>query len=159
MSQKNTDLISITAEASNHCFVIFIPVLKFIFNVGLSQRSFPTLWKQAALVPVFIKGNGALASNYRLISILSTFSKRFEFVIHEHVSYYLRTKFNSCQHGFIKSQYTSANLVTHLGFSTPLVYSQRQVDAICFDFSNAFDRVPHELLLRNRMTADCLLVT
>jgi hypothetical protein len=35
---------------------MFAPVLKFIFNLSLSQNAFQNLWKQAAVVPVFKKG-------------------------------------------------------------------------------------------------------
>jgi hypothetical protein len=87
-------------------------------------------------------------SNYRPISILNTFSKIFEFVIHEYVSYYFKSKINPSEHGFMKSKSTASNLVTFLDAIAPLVYSQRQVDSIYFDFSNAFDRAPHETLLR-----------
>jgi hypothetical protein len=34
------------------CSEIFIPVLKHLFNLRLSQQYFPTEWKQAAIVPV-----------------------------------------------------------------------------------------------------------
>jgi hypothetical protein len=53
------------AFITNGCCGIFILVLKFLFGVGLAQRSFHILWKQLALVPVFIKGNSALVTNYR----------------------------------------------------------------------------------------------
>jgi hypothetical protein len=43
---------------------------------------------------------------------------------------------------------TITNPVTYLDFITPLVSSQGQADAICFDFSSAFDLVPHTLLLQ-----------
>jgi hypothetical protein len=33
-----------------------ILVLKYIFNLSLSQRIFPTLLKQAAVVPIFKEG-------------------------------------------------------------------------------------------------------
>jgi hypothetical protein len=39
------------------------------------------------------------------------------------------------------------NLVTNLGFITPLIDSQHQADAIHFHLSLAFDLVPHTLLL------------
>jgi hypothetical protein len=98
---------------------------------------------------LFLKrGNSFLIANYRPISILNNFSKVFEFVIHYHVLYYLQSKLNCCQHGFIKFRSTTSNLVTYLDYITPLVSSQLQVDAIYFDFSSAFDLVSHTLLLR-----------
>jgi hypothetical protein len=95
-----------------------------ICNLSLTQHYFPTVWKQAAIVPVFKKSNTASVSNYHPISILNTFSKLFELVIHDHVSHYLKPKLNSCQHGFTKSKSTITNLVTYLDFITPLVSSQ-----------------------------------
>ena len=129
------------------CTDIFVPLLKYIFNLSLSQQLFPSSWKKAAIVPIYKKGNSTIIANYRPISILNNFSKVFEIIICNHVSYYLQSKLNSCQHGFIKSRSTTSNLVNYLDYITPLVSSQRQVDAIYFDFSSAFDLVSHNLLL------------
>jgi hypothetical protein len=59
------------------CCEILVPVLRFIFNLGLSQNTFPNLWKQAAIVPVFKKGKTSSVGNYRPIAILNNFSKVF----------------------------------------------------------------------------------
>jgi hypothetical protein len=80
------------------------------------------------------------------ISLLSNFSKIFEFVIHDHVSHYLKSKSSPHQHGFSKTRSTSTNLVTYVDFISPVVDSQRQADAIYFDLSDAFDLVSHSLL-------------
>jgi hypothetical protein len=84
-------------------------------------------------------------SNYRPISILNNFSKLFEFIIHDHVSYY--AKFDPNQYGFTRTKPTVTNFVTFLDFLTTIVRGQRQADAIYFDLSNAFDLVPHNILL------------
>jgi hypothetical protein len=105
------------------------------------------LWKQAAIAPVFRKGKTSSVGNYRPIAILNNFSKVFEFVIHDQVSYFLKSKLNSSQHGFIKSKSIVTNLVTFLDFVTPIVCSQGQTDSLYFDFSNGFDILPHPLLL------------
>jgi hypothetical protein len=68
-------------------------------------------------------------------------------VIHDHVSHYLKSKISPNQHGFSKIKSACTNLVSFVDFITPLVCSQRQADAIYFDLSNAFDLVPHSLLL------------
>jgi hypothetical protein len=92
------------------CSEIFVPVLKFIFNLSISQNTIPNLWKQAAIVPVFKKGKASTVGNYRSIAILNNSSKGFEFIIHDHVSQFLKSKLNSSQHGFIKSESTVTNL-------------------------------------------------
>jgi hypothetical protein len=63
------------------------------------------------------------------------------------MSHYFTSKLNPNQHGFVKMKSTSTNLKTYLDFISPLVSSQRQVDSIYFDFSNAFDFVLHSILL------------
>jgi hypothetical protein len=68
-------------------------------------------------------------------------------IIHDHVSHFFKSKLNSSQDGFIKSKPTVITLVTFLDFVTPLICSQGKTDSIYFDFNNAFDILPHSLLL------------
>jgi hypothetical protein len=145
---ESVGLDAIPGFVVKDCSEIFVPVLKYIFNLSLSRHYFSTLWKQAAVFPVFKKGNTASVSNYRPISILNNFSKLFELIIHDHVSHYLKSKLNPCQHGYTKSKAAITILVTCLDFITPLVGSQGQADAIYFGRSSAFDFVPHILLLQ-----------
>jgi hypothetical protein len=127
------------------CSAIFIPILRHILNSSLTQQCFPAAWKETAVVPVFKRGSHATMSNYRPISILKSFSKLFEFIIHDYVSHY--AKFNQNQHGFTRNESTVSNVVTFLDFLTPAVCSQHQADAIYFDLSNAFSLVSYNMLL------------
>jgi hypothetical protein len=56
---KSVRLGDIPASVTKGCSYMFIPVFKFILNSSLPQWSFCTLWKQAAVVPVFKKGKSA----------------------------------------------------------------------------------------------------
>jgi hypothetical protein len=56
-----------------------------IFNLSVASETFPYLWKQTAIVPVFKKSNSAMVSNYRPISELMFFFAIFEFIIYEHL--------------------------------------------------------------------------
>ena len=99
---------------------------------------------------MFNKGKNSLVNNYRPITILSTITKIFEIIIHEHVSHHLKTKFNLRQHALIRSKPKTTNIVAYLDLIIPQVHSPPQVDAILVycDFRNAFYLVPHALLLR-----------
>ena len=56
-----------------------IPYIKYFTN------QFPTLWKKANICPVFKKGDAAVVSNYRPISLLSTVRKVFERAVYVHI--------------------------------------------------------------------------
>jgi hypothetical protein len=76
-STKSVGLDGISSFIIKGCSDIFVPVLKFIFNLSLFQNAFPNLWKQAVIIPVFKKGKTSSIENYRPIAILNNFSKVF----------------------------------------------------------------------------------
>jgi hypothetical protein len=136
------------------CSEILTHLLRHIFNLSLLTGKFPSLWKKAAVVPflrqttepLLVIDNRALAGN-RPISIFSNFSKIFESIIHDNISFYFKFKLLPNQHGFIKSKYTVANLVPYLNDDLPSVCSQGQFNFVYFELGQAFDKVSHTLLL------------
>jgi hypothetical protein len=128
------------------CSTIFAPLLKYIFDFSLSQEHFPMQWKNAITVPI-LKMATFFVSNYRPISLLNNCSKVFDFVVNSLMSPYFTSKLNPNQHGFVKMKSTTTNLVTYLDFISPSVSSKHQVDSVYFDFSSAFDFVPHSIFL------------
>ena len=85
--------------------------------------------------------------NYRSISLLSIPGKCQERIVHtaiySHVSAYL----SDWQHAFVKGKSTATQLIlTHHKWAKTLDEG-RQVDVAFLDFSKAFDRVPHNVLL------------
>jgi hypothetical protein len=129
------------------CSEIITPLLSRIFNLSLLTGRFLSLWKKAAVVPIFKKGNRALVGNYRPTSTLNNFSNIVESIIHDHLSFYFKFKLHPNQHGFVKSKSTVTNLVTYLNDVLPSVRSQGQFDSVYFYLSQAYDKVPHTLLL------------
>jgi hypothetical protein len=134
---KSVGLDGIPQFILHGCSVIFILLLRHIFNLRLTQQYFPAGWKEATIVPLFKRGNHAAVSNRRPIFILNNFSGLFRFIIHDHVLHYI--KLNPNQHGFTKSESTVTNLVTFLDCMTPVVRGQRQADAVYFDLPYAFE--------------------
>jgi hypothetical protein len=66
------------------CSTIFTPLLKYIFDLSLSQEHFPMQWKKAVIVPILKKRRSSSVSNYRPITLLNNSPRIFEFVIPDH---------------------------------------------------------------------------
>lgn len=122
--------------------------LKILFEKSLQCSQFPSYWKHANVVPIHKKGDKENVKNYRPISILSHFSKIFEKIVYPVINNHFKTFLSDFQHGFSLNKSTTTNLLTYLTDLTEAVDKKVQVDSIYTDFSNAFDKVCHEILLR-----------
>lgn len=92
---------------------ILLALLDHNSNLSVPQQHFPTRWKQAVILPVYKKGTSASVQNCKPAPLLNNFSKVFKFNTHTQMFHYFILKFSPCPHGFIKSQYTITNLMTH----------------------------------------------
>ena len=129
------------------CATVFAKPLSIIYNMILKTCRFPLLWKLSRVSPIYKAGDRSEISNYRPVSIMNNFAKVFEYVLHpiiySHVSHLLSTK----QHGFMKGRSTVTNLTVFSQFVSEVLDRGGQVDCIYNDFSKAFDRINHSLLL------------
>ena len=120
-----------------------------LFQKSLDNGVIPDEWKKAKIAPVFKKGDKGKAENYRPISLTSIPCKLLEHIICSSIMSHL-DKFkilNDAQHGFRKNRSCETQLITTLrDFSTSL-NDKSQTDAIFLDFSKAFDKVDHQILL------------
>ena len=57
---------------------IAVQCLCYIFNLSLGQGKFLSFFKRAKIIPLYKRGDPKLVSNYRPISLLSSFSKILE---------------------------------------------------------------------------------
>ncbi|KAJ8712619.1 hypothetical protein PYW07_005461 [Mythimna separata] len=129
------------------CASSLVCPLVIIFTKSLSSGVFPDSWKKAKVVPIYKNDEKDHCNNYRPISILSTFAKIFESLICPHLQSHLKLYLSDSQHGFVGSRSTSTNLATFTEMLTNAIDRGKQVDVIYTDFSKAFDRVPHHILL------------
>jgi len=97
-----------------------ISPLTHICNRSLSTGNFPTSSKFSQINPIFKKGNKAEISNYRTISLLTSFSKVFEKVIYKRL--YNCVNSNNIlakeQYGFRNNSSTEIGLWEHPHDST-----------------------------------------
>ena len=125
------------------------PILTHIFNQSLSQECLPTDWTNANVFPLHKKGARNLPDNYRPISLTSVCCKLFEHIVHSHISKFLSKHkiLNPNQHGFRKDHSCGTQLVSAVYDWSLSLDHKVSTDVAVFDFSKAFDSVPHKLLL------------
>jgi hypothetical protein len=85
--------------------------------------------------------------DYRGVAILSEIPKRFELLVYTEMYNDLKNLMSINQHGFMKNRLTITNLLEYASFVLNSFEDGNQVDSIYTDFSKAFDRVRHQLLL------------
>jgi hypothetical protein len=122
--------------------------LYLLFNRSLTEGIFPTKWKHSFLVPIFKSGDKQDVTNYRPICIQSSIPKLLEKVILNKISSSIYNIISPLQHGFMPSRSTQTNLVVYEEYVIRAFSERRQVDSIYTDFSKAFDRVKHHILIK-----------
>ena len=108
------------------------------------------MWKQGIVTAIYKKGKKCLASNYRAITLTSIICKILELLITECIKQHLINcnKQDKYQHGFTPKKSTVTNLIEALNLWTEALSHGLPVDIVYLDFEKAFDKVPHERLLR-----------
>ena len=134
-----------------NCATELAPLLLIVFTHSLSSGVVPPSFKLAAITPVFnIKsGDRTTPSNYRPISLTSVFSKVLERIIRKQVSSFIDKKgcLNSTLHGFRSGRSCLSALLSVLDDIMHMLEDGGSVDMVYLDFSKAFDKVDHDILL------------
>jgi hypothetical protein len=120
--------------------------INFFINIG----HFPKVLKHAKVIPIFKKGDKNDISNYRPISLLSSYSKIFEKIIHNQIQKYLE-QFNllhNSQYGFRKKRSTSDALIDTIAYIQQQLNNDLSCLTLLIDLKKAFDTVNHSLLIQ-----------
>ena len=110
----------------------------------------PGTLKEAHIIPIHKGGHQGLAANYRPIALTSQIIKVFEKVVRNQLVNFLHENnlFNPNQHGFRIGRSCLSQLLAHYDRIVSLLESGVNVDTIYLDFSKAFDKVDHTILLK-----------
>lgn len=143
------------------CAYALVQPLLIIYNLSLKTATFPDCWKLSRLCPIFKTGKTSEISNYRAIAILSNFAKVFEISLYTRIYASVKSLISPYQHGFMEKRSTASNLCLISQYISNVLDSQSQVDVIYTDFSKAFDRIDHDLLLEklNLFGFSCHLIS
>lgn len=135
------------------CASLFVAPLTAIFNISLKSSKFPNIWKMAKSVPIPKKGDKTVVENYRQIVLMDNFPKVFEIILYEVLYFNLKNLITEAQHGFMRGRSTVTNLVCITDYISSGLDMRAQTDAIYLDFSKAFDKLNHPLLLQKLSSA------
>ena len=121
-----------------------------IYNSTLTDGVVPMDWRRANVSPIHKKGSRVQAENYRPISLTSQLCKVFEFIMREALVSHLEKLhlLYESQHGFRRGRSCLTNLLTFLEKVTKAIDDGLSVDVVYLDLAKAFDKVPHERLIR-----------
>ena len=132
-----------------NCATELAPVLLLIFSHSLSHGVIPKSWKRAAVIPIYKSGDKTVPSNYRPISLPSVICKVIERIIRRQVFSFLDRNrcLNTTKHGFRPGRSCLSALLDVFDNIIHMLYSNSSVDMVYLDFSKAFDKVDHGILL------------
>ena len=125
------------------------PLTKF-FNMSLSIKQVPLLWKIAHVSPIFKgKGNPHSPQNYRPISVTSIVCKIMKKILFKHLFNYMKTNniLSKCQSGFQPNDSTVNQPIEIYHNIISNMDRGRDVRFVFCDVSKAFDKVWHKGLL------------
>ena len=130
--------------AAELCYPIML-----IWHSSMNSGHIAPAFKKQIITPVFKKGSRAKAANYRPISLTSHIIKTFERIIRTRIVKHLEENNLLCknQHGFLKGRSCLTQLLKHTDIILKNFLNGLDTDSIYLDFSKAFDKVDHEILL------------
>ncbi|KAL5266962.1 hypothetical protein ACHWQZ_G004116 [Mnemiopsis leidyi] len=125
----------------------FVEAVTQLFVKCSETGTLPEVWKSASVVALFKKGTKSDPLNYRPVSLTCILCKVYEKLVREHLLDFLEGRISKHQHGFVKGKSCLSNLLETFDNILNLLDEGVPVDLLFFDFSKAFDTVPHFRLL------------
>ncbi|XP_050294198.1 uncharacterized protein LOC126734556 [Anthonomus grandis grandis] len=127
---------------------IIVPLTNLI-NLCLKESCFPSVLKEALVIPLFKKGDCNKPDNYRPISLLPIVSKILERCLAEQIADFFKKNnlFSKCQFGFRKDKSTVLGVLDLVSDILEGFQNFQYDTVLCCDLSKAFDCVDHGILL------------
>ena len=139
-----------------------IPALTNFYNHSLSIGCIPSQWKCANVVPVYKRGDKTNMLNYRLVSLTSIVYKLLEKVVVKQLLDHCLDNglITSQQHGFLPGRSCTTALVSATNdWLSSLDSRVPAVDLVSLDFSQAFDTISQDILIKKLTCSLCYNVS
>lgn len=123
--------------------------LAYIINKSFELGIFPNQFKSTVIVPIFKKGDKLDVTNYRPISLITSFAKVYEKILYQRLTSFFNkySILSPKQYGFREGRSTS-DAIIHLSTNIYKALNARKPSmAVFVDLAKAFDTVNHAQLL------------
>jgi len=148
-TKKSSGLDNISMNILKLTVDIIKKPLTHVYNSSFSTSVVPDKLKVAKVIPIYKKGNADEPSNYRPISLLSTFNKVMEKLVYNRLYSFLTNNdiLYKYQFGFRRGYSTTLAIAEIIDNIRMEVDQGNSVIGVYLDLSKAFDCVNHEILL------------
>jgi hypothetical protein len=146
---KSPGLDGVSSIMLKSIYPAILDVLTFLINLSFQTGVFPEKLKNAVIIPIHKNGSFSLPSNYRPISLISTFAKIYEKIMKQKMLSFLNkiNFFSNSQYGFRKGMNTELALLNYMDNITEGINNGECTSGLFLDIRKAFDTVDHNILL------------
>lgn len=132
-----------------YCCPYIIKYLTHIINTSINSATFPSQWKAVHVLPLSKVKNPTQYKDIRPISILCTAAKIYEKVLYEQIQRHLDDNqiIPSNQSGFRRNYSCNTTLLSITDDIIAASDNNLLTILVLLDYSKAFDRINHQLLL------------
>ena len=141
---------AIPAKILKACKISLALPLKLFWDLSFQTGVIPSSYKVQQIVPLHKNGSKTDPSHFRPVVLTPHEVKTFERVLRNKLVVYLEKNnlINSNQHGFRRGYSCLTQLLAHTDYILQYLREGLEVDTIYIDYSKAFDKVDHGLLLQ-----------
>ena len=140
---------NIPAKVFKNCKYTLSYPLKLFWERSFETGIIPKAYKKQHIIPLPKKDPKTLPQHWRPITLNPHEVKMFERVIRIKLVNYLESNslLNSNQHGFRQNHSCATQLLSHTNNILSNLISGDETDSIYLDYSKAFDKIDHSILL------------